>query len=205
MKKEPNYVKCEWCKDWDTAERYFRGTCRRCNDTGKVRDPKEVLCNLCGESLCPIGTYSEQIPHGLHNAKVTGGYDSYHLLDCSTYIFSFCEKCLRQLFIQCKIKPDIHDTNPFDGSFSKEENWEADMRSYEYKLWVDNGGHHQAFLDKKCNTIKDCPNKAKYTVLYSQERMFSEECCCEEHKTNRAWALNARFVTFIPDTLKAFI
>lgn len=216
MKKEHNYVTCNWCANWDVnwneslvlrTER----TCPYCKNTGKVIDPRELLCNFCGETMCPIGSMNEQIPHGLHKAKVTGGYDSYHLMDLSSYVFSFCEKCLRTLFIQCKIKPDVYDAEfpekfgDFDYKIGKEQKWEDDQKNWEYREWQTHGGFHQAFLNKKCNTIKDCPNNAKYTVLYSEESLFSEETCCEACKAQRSWAVNARFVPFISDTLKVFV
>lgn len=209
--KKLNQVDCLWCKEWEEAwhllpEPHEVRDCRRCNNTKKIDDPREVLCNLCGECMCPLGTYNEQVPHGLYNAKVTGGYDSYHLLDMSQYTFSFCEKCLRQLFIQCKIKPEIHDMN-FDLNFNptiayQEYSWEDDQKSYEYNVWRDNGGHHQAYLNRKCNSIKDCPNDAIYTLLHN-DIDFTENSFCEEHK-NRKYG-NSTLVKFISNTLKPFL
>jgi len=108
--------------------------------------------------MCPIGTMNEQIPHGLIDAQVTGGYDSYHLFDMTSYKFNFCEKCLRQLFMQCKIKPFISDVD--GGDHTTEDAWNIDQEYYEYRLWTDNGGRHQAYINKKCNMKKDCPNDA---------------------------------------------
>lgn len=211
MNKEHNYAECHYCK-WQLEQQpdrdWAKYPCHKCNNTRSIIDPKEHLCNMCGECMCHeiktlSGTWSTNDPYGLFEAKVTGGYESYHLLDLNRYTFSFCEKCLRQMFVQCKIKPIIEEVG-FDNNVMRTETWEQDQAAYEYRLWQDNGGHHQAFLNKKCNTIKDCPNQAKYTVLYS-DRDFSEQCCCEEHRNQGAWAVNARFVPFISDTLKAFI
>lgn len=204
MKKAHTYVECHHCK-WQ-LENYpdrdwAKDPCAQCKNTRKVIDPKEILCNMCGESMCPIGTHNEQYPHGLHNAKVIGGYESYHLLDMNRYTFSFCEKCLRQLFIQCKIKPDVDEMN-FGGG-STEDSWEADQEAYEYRVWKDNGGHHQAYLDRKCNLVKDCPNTALYTRLYRGE--FTEDCCCEEHKDRWYHSNYSSNTKFIQNMLKPFL
>lgn len=175
--------------------------CKQCNNSRYVVDPKEILCNLCGETMSPLGTMNEQYPHGLYEAHVTGGYDSYHLFDMSRYTFSFCEKCLRKLFMICEIKPDIADMD-FDGNATSEELWEQDQEAYEYRVWKDNGGHHQAYVNRKCNSKKDCPNDAVYTKLVSGD--FTEECSCEEHKDNRMYA-NSKLTKFVPNVLKPFL
>lgn len=198
MKK---YVKCRTC-EWQLENNPDRNwdeiPCNSCKNTREVIDPKDILCNMCGESMCPIGTMNEQIPHGLHNVKIEGGYDSYHLLDMTQYTFSFCEKCLRQMFMACKIKPEVSDFNfneiPLD--------FEQDQISYEYRVWVDNGWHHQAYLNKKCNAIKDCPNTAIFTLLHD-DKDFTENTFCEEHK-NKAY-FNSNLVKFIPNVLKSFL
>jgi hypothetical protein len=198
MKKEHTYVECQACNWRLQQESYDPHTelCKRCNNTRKVISPKEILCNLCGECMCPIGTMNEQVPHGLYKAKVIGGYDSYHLSDMSVYVFSFCEKCLRQLFIQCKIKPDIRD-------HIDERSWDEDQKYYEYMIWKDNGGHHQAYLNGKCNAEKDCFNKAVYTRFHNDTE-FTENCACEEHKELRSYS-NSKLTAFIPNVLKPFL
>ncbi len=200
-----NYVKCKYCanKYEDPDHNAYENPCHLCKNSGIVPDPKEILCNLCGEYMCPLGTYSEQVPHGLYDAKVMGGYESYHLFDTTTYIFSFCEKCLRNLFVQCKIKPIIYDTDIVNGTYSREEIWEEDQAAYEYRLWYDTGGHHQAYINGKCNCVKDCPNDAIYTVLLSKD--FSEDAVCEEHAPKYNKTINATLVKFIPNILKAFL
>lgn len=210
MKKEHTYVECQSCKwrleqniatDYDWEE----NPCRHCNNARVVIDPRELLCNMCGECVCPIGTMNEQYPHGLFNAKVTGGYDSYHLLDMNQYKFSFCEKCLRQMFMQCKIKPEVHDMNIGSDLIAiegDEQSWEQDQEYYEYRLWKDNGGYHQAYLDGKCNSKKDCPNRAVYTLLHNDTE-FTEDALCEEHKGNKYF--NSTLTKFIPNVLKPFL
>lgn len=176
---------------------------------------EEKICNLCGESCCPnhtgrTGTWKSDRPCGLIDAQVIGGYESYHLMDMSQYTFSLCEPCLRKLFVECKVKPKIHDvlfphvmdenSNFIQGN---EESWENDQGSYEYRVWEDAGGKHQAYLDRKCNRVKDCPNQALYTVYLSEH--FTEDCVCELHKDKWDHTVNARLVKFIPNVLKPFL
>lgn len=210
MKKEPNYVNCPWC-----AQESPRKQCSLCKGTGKVRDPAEQLCNLCGGRLChkiktESGLWDTDAPSGLIDAKVVGGYESYHLFDMSQYTFSFCEECLRKLFIQCKIKPQINNLQfpqIIDENSSYEEgediSWKDDQTSYEYRVWRDYGGHHQAYLDRKCNAKKDCPNQAIYTRLRDQEE-FTEDCYCEEHKILNTY-FDSKLTKFIPQILKPFL
>lgn len=205
MKKEHTYVDCHHCK-WQLENVPDRDwvdyPCKYCNNTRFIINPKEVLCNMCGECMCPYiktrsGTWSSDDPHGLYNAKVQGSYESYHLFDMTNYTFSFCEKCLRQLFNQCKVKPVVSDYANFE-----KRSYEDDLEMYEYRVWKDAGGHHQAYLDKKCNFVKDCPNRAIYTQLINDD--FTEDCCCEEHKDRWGYA-NSRLTKFIPDVLKPFL
>ena len=170
-----NYIKCkacEWSLNNDPNINWDIYPCIKCNNTRLVIDPKEILCNLCGEYMSDIN----QDPLGLYNAEVIGGYSSYYLLDMNKYTFSLCEKCLRSLFIQCKIKPNIQCLLD-----SSEESWNNDQRQYEYRVWKDTDGHHNAYLNNKCNTIKDCPHTAIYSVLFYNE--FTEDCVCETHKS----------------------
>lgn len=197
-----NLVECKRCNHWSDA--YRRGqVCSNCNNTKLARDPREILCNMCGGCMCPIGTMNESYPHGLHEATVSGGYDSYHLFDTTNYQFSFCEECLRKLFIQCKIPPTItHYMGGEDDNLSNEQIWKDDLRYYEYRIWKDNGGHHQAYVNKKCNAVKDCPNAAVYTKLNSND--FTEDCNCEDHKDLHMYS-NSTLVPFISNVLKPFL
>jgi len=207
MSKELNFVDCSRCANWDDKTRYFKA-CEACHNTKKVIDPKDILCNLCGESARHLGTSNEQYPHGLEKTSVIGGYESYHLFDMTQYTFTFCEKCLRSLFNQCKIPPDTDhvsfpDTDPvsFHNTYEKVD-YAKDQEMYEYRLWQDAGGHHQAYLDRKCNFVKDCPNRAEYTQLISSD--FTEGCSCEEHK--ELWGYgNSKLTKFIPNILKPFL
>ena len=182
------YIKCEKCKYWNLNQRY-ENICQRCNNTQQVISPNEIICNLCGD---PSILDKYQDIYGLHNATVTGNYESYHLFDSVTYIFNFCEKCLRQLFIQCQVKPKILGYN----------SWEQEFEAYEYRLWIDAGGHHQAYLNGVCNAIKNCPNKAIYSLF--NDEVFSEECRCEEH-IDYFVSRNSKLVDFIPNNLRSLL
>lgn len=198
MEQTTQLVDCNRCGHW-TDERRFKEVCEQCNNTRKTIDPSTILCNMCGECMRPLGTMNEQYPHGLEGVKVTGGYDSYHLFDMTTYTFSFCEKCLRKLFNECKIKPMVQDTidlHPIEYA------WQKDQEAYEYRVWKDEGGHHKAYMEKKCNSVKDCPNRAVWTLLHSGE--FSEDSACEEHKLIRCYS-NTRPTKFISPVLRAFL
>lgn len=199
--KKPTYIPCKYCgthrnnPDYD----FHIDPCKYCVNTGTVQDPTEILCNNCGGDMCPIGTYNEQIPHGLHKAEVQGGYDSYHLLDLNNYVFNICEKCLRHLFMQFKIPPLVNYVMSNDDSKNE---WEWDQKTYEYRIWKDGGHHHQAYLNGKCNVVKDCDNDAVYTHLLSGE--FTEDCSCEIHKGEHFY-INTKLVKFISNNLKIFL
>jgi len=203
MKKEPIYVKCNSCS-WQLENYPDRNwevnPCPHCKNTRLVIDPKEILCNLCGECMCPLGTMNEQCPHGLHEAQVTGGYDSYHLLDMNVYTFSICEECLRKLFMVAKIPPQVHDVQE---RAREDYTFEDDQKAYEYREWKSLGGFHQAYLNKKCNAETLCPKKALYTVMLNDE--FTEDSCCEEHKDKWTLCINADLVPFISNVLKPFL
>lgn len=204
--EEHTYVECHNCK-WQVENQSDRDwnehPCPRCHNTRRIINPEELLCNMCGECMCHniktrSGTWSSNDPCGLYDAKVTGGYESYHLFDMTGYTFSFCEKCLRQLFNQCKIKPTVSDYCDVE-----KRTYEYDLEMYEYRLWQDEGGHHQAYKNGICNTRKDCPNKAVYTVYINDH--FSEDCSCEDHKDRYTNSVSYRLVPFIKHVLKPFL
>lgn len=199
--KKHNYVPCSWCSEKRKNPEcdFHVNPCKFCQNTGTVIDPKEILCNQCGECMCPIGSMNEQSPHGLHKASVTGGFDSYHLFDLTKYVFNICEKCLRHLFMNFKIPPHVVDVM---GSVFEDDPFKSDQIAYEYRVWKDNGGAHNAYLNGKCNVVKDCPNDAAYTHLNSGS--FSEDCSCKEHKDIRVYS-NTTQINFVPHKLKAFL
>jgi hypothetical protein len=194
MKTEHSYIKCELCPSWDIGRR-IEYMCPLCNNAGMVINPAEILCNRCGGAA---RKENSQYPLGLENCKIGGNYDNYHLLDGVEYSFNLCELCLRQMFMEFKIPPQVDDkAMANDPKFS----FMDDQDIYEFRIWFDSGGHHQAYVNRKCNALKDCPNRAEYSVVDWDE--FSEECRCEEHKglINHGSDL----VKFIPHTLRAFL
>lgn len=210
MLKSKNLVTCNFCEHWDT-DRHFYHKCKYCKSTGQVPDPEEQLCNLCGECLCY--TYDKDLivqnPNGLVNAKILGGYYSYHLSDMNTYIFSLCEKCLRNLFVQCKIKPEIYNTRFQDGELAEEISWEKDQSIYEERVWQDSKMPHQNYLNKKCNSNKDCPNDAVYSIFfdddYEEGTAFTENTSCEDHKYYWKNNMGATLKPYVSNTLKIFL
>jgi hypothetical protein len=198
MSKIINWTECRSCnwKNKQSKSQSYYNLCKLCNNSGLVPDPKDILCNSCGGSMRPLGTMNEQYSHGLE-AKVGGGYDSYHLFDMTSYEFKICEKCLRNMFNNFAIPPTVVDTLG-----DPQHLYEQDKHAYDYRVWKDDGGHHQAYLNKLCNSAKNCPNTAIYTIFHSEK--FSEDTACEEHKSFRLYS-NSRLNNFISDNLKVFL
>jgi len=161
---------------------------------------------MCGESMSIAMTEFPDQPEynlGLTEVTVNGQYYSTHLLDTNCYQFSLCEKCLRNMFEQFKIKPLIYDS--FASSHLSQINWtyEKDKEIYEYQIWREEGGLHQAYLAGKCNAIKNCSNDAVYTIFYEDE--FTENSCCETHKKIFERDKFVNFSKFIKNELKIFL
>jgi hypothetical protein len=208
IKEDDRYIECLECQSFSIEDRILR-KCRRCKNSRWIENPKYMLCNLCGDSLCyaanlsnpPYEGYGAQTPFGLYNAKVMGGYESFHLLDMNEYTFSLCEHCLRKLFMQCKIPPKVQYSDNSD--HPSKYGFAQDQEYYEFRVWENDGGCHQAYLNGKCNRVKNCPNDAIYTRLHNDDQ-FTENCMCEEHKETFGYS-NSKLVKFIPNSLKAFI
>lgn len=83
--------------------------CRTCKGTGIVRTRDSWVCNACGGCLCPSDSANHDVPFGLVDAKVSGGYNSPALSDCTNYKFSICESCLRKIFDGFVVKPEISE------------------------------------------------------------------------------------------------
>lgn len=208
--KHSNFIACPWCNPEAP-----RASCSLCHGTAQVPHPDEQLCNMCGGYMChertnKYGKWKADSPHGLYEQTVFGGYESYHLFDMTAYTFSLCEECLRKMFLQFKIKPVI--SNLEFGSYPDDIptieigdscEWQRDLEAYDYRIWHDNGGHHQAYLNKKCNQKKDCPNNAIYTVWLNDH--FTEDSSCEEHKDRWKNSVSAKLVPFITNVFKPFL
>ncbi len=158
-------------------------------------------CNMCGNSLVNEEHGTEL--YGLNNCSITGGYYSTYLVDLHKYNFNLCESCLRTMFNDFKIKPNVQSINfpnLSDPEFSS-ISWQADQELYEYNEWVRKDGKHLAYLEGRCNLIKDCANKAIYSLFFYNE--FSEEACCEKHKDLAP--VYTDLVGFVSNDLKPFL
>lgn len=186
-----DYVTCYRCKHWDDLSRRTN-LCSECNNSKLSQDPQTFICNNCGDCL-----WDEKYESilGLKDVKIHGGYNSYHLFDSTTYSFNLCEKCLRAMFNQFKTKPQVHDYMSGTDDISFEE----DQKYYEDRLWRDSDGPHQNYLNGKCNENRYCTNDAKYS-LYSFDDEFTENCFCEDHKSE-----NIKLKPFVPNNLKPFL
>jgi len=148
--------------------------CHRCKGTGFVQDPSTFLCNRCGSPLCPAGTMNADIPHGLVQAEVWGGYNSTALTDLVGYEFSLCESCLVILFEGFEIPPACRDHSA--GPIPYAEDRAARLR----REWKDKGGpllHRAAGL---CEFGPECTNDAHWRVFYSDH--LSDEGVCSDHR-----------------------
>lgn len=187
---------CPHCDDVSSS------FCPTCDDTRLIQ---EHPCNLCGEDMTMLNGVDNGQIAGLKDISVMGGYNSYHLFDLDNYKFSFCEKCLRKLFEQCVIKPKIT-------SFVIDKNisWEEDQTAYEYRVWKNDGGFRQAYLNRQCNAIKDCPNKAIYSLQIdsgTEYETITEQAFCEECSKNPGYPVSytEKFVKFVSNQVRPFL
>ena len=165
-----NRIKCNaYSNDEDHKE------CYKCKGFLLIVDPKEENCNLCGNNLHPED--SEFEPYGLVNTAVTGGYFSTHLSDMSKYTFSLCESCLRDLFVKCKIKPEIEDMLSSMDSYAVI--FDADQEQHENRMYERSEKPQLKYNAGICNVNRNCFNKAVYS-LFSNNK-FTTKCSCEEH------------------------
>ncbi len=114
-------------------------------------------------------------PMGLVEARVSGGFESEHLFDMTSYTFSMCEACLRELFDACKIGPKISGYGGSEG-----ETYADDAEQYRSKKWRAAGGHLLKLEQGLCNELESCPNKAKWRYFVSHD--MTNEAFCDEHK-----------------------
>lgn len=170
------YEPCPHCADDRAAGDLDRAQgCPVCKGQGMRRRADSFACNKCGGPLCPAGTMNADNPHGLVEAKVSGGYDSYHLLDGTVYEFSICEKCLREFFNACAIPPAL--SSYMGGDF---ESYAEERAAYERRLWRTSGGDVLKLVRGLCNVTIECENKATWRQFCSES--LTERAMCDEHK-----------------------
>jgi hypothetical protein len=159
--------------------------CWQCKGKGFCRKPESYLCNKCGEGMTDPDSKEDRNIYGLIEATVSGGYGSPHLLDMNRYIFSLCEKCLRTLFDECKIPPQMG---------GEEQSYASDRASYEYNQWIRSSGPREKFAKGLCTEQRNCMNEAVYVNVRSG--LIHEEAYCLEHSKRYQHNNNYELIDF---------
>lgn len=137
---------------------------------------EDTLCNFCGDSMmlpCGNDPSAMPTPHGLVNARVSGGYFSEHLLDLVTYQFSLCEKCLRFIFDRCKVPVTVSNEG-------EKQHYSEEKELFEYNLWLHADGRKKKLGTGLCNYNQHCKEKAVWRSI--KDCSLHEEAYCEAHK-----------------------
>ncbi len=174
-----------------------------CKGTNFVIDPSERLCNQCGFALKEaIDKNDFQSDYGLRDVQVEAGYFSNYLTDWNQYIFSLCEKCLRDLFIRFKIKPDIYCHSDNVGY-----SWEEDNEGIEERLWHRSEGPKEKYKQQLCNERQHCPYRAVYSLFYVADDgdTFANTGVCIDHSERYVGKNSYKLVPFISHKLIVFI
>lgn len=197
MTDKSMYEACKRCSEARAEQDYERALrCSLCDGKGFVPRPDAHPCNRCGGSLyTPEGTVSEQVAYGIEHLEITGAYHSEGLNDLHRYTFSLCERCLRAMFQEWKIRPKVELVTLHD-IVEKEIEFEEDQRLWEEGEWRHTGGHALARMQGLCNATKACGKPAAYSV--KQSGYLGDECRCEEHKDHDQNCLNAELLPFVP-------
>lgn len=139
-----------------------------------IKQPSDnIFCNKCGMSCLNM----QGGHNGLIEAEVVGGYDSTHIDDGDVYIFSLCEKCLREIFDDCKL-------NPHAGNYMfAEDASRIDRHKYwgpDVKLWEDFSPEeiekfkkdmsHPEYFGTLHSWLKEYPRDELIVYLYDLER-----------------------------------
>lgn len=103
----------------------------------EVEEIDDILCNKCGRSCQKGDPDFGKSPYGLIEGCVEGGYHSEALSDMTSYVFSFCEECLKVLFDACAIPPLVrsdgetllYDPNWKENSKKRYESWKENLRA----------------------------------------------------------------------------
>lgn len=184
------YVVCLECQPARRINDFERAEgCKGCGGRGFL--PRSAVnCNMCGGSLCPDTTTPNQYyPNGLINAEVMGCYDSEHLTDCTTYRFSLCEWCLRQMFGQFKVPPEV------DGIYDiyRAPSYAADLEIYNHNQWVKTGKQRAKLLTGICNYDEACTSPATWRKFLSGS--LTDQAWCDGHHDHEGGGiLNAAFL-----------
>lgn len=142
---------------------------------------EEIFCNNCGDSClkqyqlnCPDAVQN----YGLLNVSVIGGYVSDYLNDGNQYIFSLCEKCLRGMFENFKVKPKINTCG-----YNNNITYQEDLNSRKITDWYNNYDAQTAKLKLGiCNFTEECQNTGWWR-LFNGDLTFNLNC--DEHKNER--------------------
>lgn len=130
--------------------------------------------------MAPTEDSEDKSPHGLVETRVGGGSNSFHLSDCTSYTFSLCERCLRDLFEVFKIPPQVDSSIGEDPS-----SYEEDSKYYGHRLWIGEGGCLEAYLNGLCTESMDCGQPARWVTLDEKLRSFTpgvrQESRCDGH------------------------
>lgn len=180
---------CPACaRDREKGNFLAAGGCRACDGKGFRRKAETYVCNGCGGSMCATkGRPDGDSPFGLVEAKVSGHYDSDHLLDGTSYMFSLCEGCLRKMFREFKVKPVVFnymngdDTN----TFARDEAY------YQVRMWRDANGHREKLTTGFCNATPGCTERA--VVRHFVSGYMTDEAYCPAHAESHT-CLNSRWV-----------
>lgn len=173
MSAENNYEICKNCKSLRESGDFTGALdCYACKGKGIRRKDESYICNSCSEVITPCS-------YGLIDAKVSGGYDSHHLWDLTTYQFSMCEKCLRDLFNNFKVPPATYG-NDIEGNISSNEAYEQDRKAHERRLWRDSGAQDARFGTGICNYEEECKEPAAWRECISET--LQDRSYCDKHK-----------------------
>ncbi len=146
------------------------------------------------------GLVERIFPLGLVDAQVTGGYDSRHIFDLTTYEWSMCEECLRAMFNGFKVPPYVADAIRGSNASYK---YEDDRKSWELRVWRDTGKALAWAREGLCNGSLKCPNATTHR-RYVSGSISGDESRCDEH-ADADLCLNVESVSFVdvPELAKA--
>lgn len=193
MNKELTYINCPGCAYWKYVTLEMRKPCDFCSDTGKILDPKHIVCNNCGDQLSEHPIHPDSYSHEVRSVA-----DSKWLTKRTKYTFRLCEQCVRTMLDSFKIPPSVCDTEG-----NHEQSYESEVELFLTNKWLKEGGKHQAYLDGKCNERRKCPNSAIYSLFIGGK--FTENSLCEQCSKNYFKIKDFELKPFVPNDLRAFL